>query len=431
MTIGWLSFASALSISFPIIAADKLPETGKQFPALVSFDELMRKFVRENNIPGAALAVAKDGRMVYARGFGYADREKNKHVQPESLFRIASISKPLTAVAIMQLVEKGKLNLEDKVFSILSHKAHLATGTKIDPGLAKITIQQLLQHQGGWDRARSFDPMFRSVKIAKTLGVNPPAKADDIIRFMMGRELDFPPGSQFAYSNFGYCLLGRVIEQVNGSDYEKYMRSEVLKPLGIYSMHIGRSLLKNRAKDEVRYYTRNNSTAIAIMGKYIGKPVLRPYGAWHLEAMDSHGAWIASAVDLVRFGSAVEHFNSSKVLTEKSVSKMVARPKGIAGHDNTGKPKAAYYGLGWAVRPVRNTGKFNRWHSGGLDGTSTILVLRHDGICWAVLFNTRQTVDGQAPSNKIDSLIHSAANSVKEWPKHDLFEQEKTKREYP
>jgi len=431
MTIRWLSFASALSISFPIIAADKLPETGKQFSALVSFDELMRKFVRENNIPGAALAVAKNGRMVYARGFGYADREKNKHVQPESLFRIASISKPLTAVAIMQLVEKGKLNLEDKVFSILPHKAHLATGTKIDPGLAKITIQQLLQHQGGWDRARSFDPMFRSVKIAKTLGVNPPAKADDIIRFMMGRELDFPPGSQFAYSNFGYCLLGRVIEQVSGSDYEKYMRGEVLKPLGIYSMHIGRSLLKNRAKDEVRYYTRNNSTAIAIMGKYIGKPVLRPYGAWHLEAMDSHGGWIASAVDLVRFGSAVEHFNSSKVLTKKSISKMVARPKGIAGHDKTGKPKAAYYGLGWAIRPVRNTGKFNRWHSGGLDGTSTILVLRHDGICWAVLFNTRLTVDGQAPSNKIDSLIHSAANYIKEWPKHDLFEQEKTKREYP
>jgi hypothetical protein len=110
---------------------------------------------------------------------------------------------------------------------------------------------------------------------------------------------------------------------------------------------------------------------------------------------------------------------------------MVARPKGIAGHDNTGKPKAAYYGLGWAIRPVRNTGKFNRWHSGGLDGTSTILVLRHDGICWAVLFNTRQAVDGQAASNKIDSLVHSAANAVKEWPKHDLFEQEKTKRECP
>ena len=82
MTIGWLSFASALSISFPIIAADKLPETGKQFPALVSFDELMRKFVRENNIPGAALAVAKDGRMVYARGFGYADREKKSMFNP-------------------------------------------------------------------------------------------------------------------------------------------------------------------------------------------------------------------------------------------------------------------------------------------------------------------------------------------------------------
>ena len=425
MTVRLLSFAVAIAISFPLIAAEKLPETGKQFPALASFDELMRKFVRENNIPGAALAVAKDGRMVYARGFGFADREKNKHVQPESLFRIASISKPLTAVAIMQLVEKGKLKLEDKVFSILPHKAHLATGTKIDSGLAEITIQQLLQHQGGWDRGRSFDPMFRSVKIANTLGVDPPAKADDIIRFMMGQKLDFSPGSQFAYSNFGYCLLGRVIEQVSGSDYEKYMRSEVLRPLGIYSMHTGKSLLENRAKDEVRYYTRSTSMAIAVMGKQIGKPVLRPYGSWYLEAMDSHGAWIASAVDLVRFGSAVEHFNSSKVLTKKSISKMVARPKGIAGHDKTGKPKAVYYGLGWAIRPVRNTGKFNRWHSGGLDGTSTILVLRHDGICWAVLFNTRQAVDGQAASNKIDPLVHTAANAVKEWPKHDLFKQEK------
>jgi N-acyl-D-amino-acid deacylase len=414
-------------LGFAVLSADasQLPETGESFKTLRPFDNLMRRFVSKNKIPGAALAVAKDGRLIYARGFGYADRERREPVQPASLFRIASISKPLTAVAIMQLVENGKLKLEDKVFSILTHKAHLATGTKIDPRLAEITIQQLLQHQGGWDRGRSFDPMFRPVKIANTLGVNPPAKADHIIRYMMGRKLDFSPDSQFAYSNFGYCLLGRVIEQVSGSDYEKYMRNEVLKPLGIHSMHIGKSLLKNRAKDEVRYYTRNNSTASAVMGKQIGKPVLRPYGAWYLEAMDSHGAWIASAVDLVRFGSAVEYFDSSKVLTKKSIGKMVARPKGIAGHDKTGKPKATYYGFGWAIRPVRNTGKFNRWHSGGLDGTSTILVLRHDGLCWAALFNTNQTPDKKRPGKKIDPLIHKAADAVKAWPKHDLFQSQK------
>ena len=252
---------------------------------------------------------------------------------------------------------------------------------------------------------------------------DPPAKPNDIIRYMMGRKLDFKPGARFAYSNFGYCLLGRAIEQVSGKSYEEYMREEVLKPLGIRSMRIGRTLLKGKAKGEVRYHTRGNSTAIAVMGKQIGRRVPRPYGSWYLEAMDSHGAWIASAVDLVRFGSAVEFFPKSKVLTEQSIREMVARPKGTAGYNHDGKPKAAYYGLGWSIRPVGHTGKSNRWHTGGLDGTSTILVLRHDGICWAVLFNARKTADRQTAASKIDSLVHRAANAVREWPKHDLFKQ--------
>ena len=411
----------ALLSCLPLFAADKIPETGEVFPELASFDELMRSFVKENEIPGAALAVAKDGRLMYTRGFGYADEVLKQPVQPDSLFRIASISKPLTAVAIMQLAEKGKLKLEDHIFSLLPHKPHLGAEAKVDPRLNEITIRHLLQHRGGWDRGQSFDPMFRPIKIASTLGVASPAGPNDIIRYMMGLELDFKPGSRFAYSNFGYCLLGRVIEQVSGKPYEEYMRKEVLLPLGIRSMRIGRTLLKGRAKGEVRYHTRGNSTAIAVMGKQIGRKVPRPYGSWYLEAMDSHGAWIASAVDLVRFGSAIEFFPKSKVLTEKSIREMVARPKGAAGYNRDGKPKLAYYGLGWSIRPVGNTGKSNRWHTGGFDGTSTILVLRHDGICWAVLFNARKTADRQTAASKIDSLIHRAANTVKEWPKHDLF----------
>ena len=100
--------------------------TGRQFAELKPFDELMEGFVRDNELPGAALAVAKDGRLVYARGFGYADVEKKQSVQPESLFRIASISKPFTAVATLQLVEQGRLALDTPVFGLLPHKPHLA-----------------------------------------------------------------------------------------------------------------------------------------------------------------------------------------------------------------------------------------------------------------------------------------------------------------
>jgi len=399
--------------------AAALPETGKSYKALLPFDQMMRDFVRENEIPGAALAVAKDGRLLYARGFGWADRENRKPVQPHSLFRIASISKPITAVAILRLVDKGKLKLAEKAFALLPHKPHLRRGAKVDPRLKQITIRHLLQHRGGWDRAQSMDAMFQPVRFARALGKAPPASADDVIRFMRGWPLDFDPGARYAYSNFGYNVLGRIIEQATGKSYEEYVRAEILKPLGITAMRIGKTLPAARAKDEVRYYARGNRTGLSVMAPNFGKRVPRPYGTWHLEAMDSHGAWIASVIDLVRFGSAVENFQKSKILSPKSIAAMTQRPKGAAGFDAKGKPKPVFYGLGWSVRPVGD--KTNRWHTGSLDGTASLLVLRHDGLCWAVLFNTRSTLKGGHAGQQIDPLVHKAVAAVKEWPKHDLF----------
>src|SRR5262249_47998282 len=158
-----------------------------------------------NKVPGAALAVVRHGRLVYARGFGYADQEKHRPVQPQSLFRIASISKPFTATAIMQLIERGKLRLDDRVVDILHRdpRYHIHDNR---PFWKKVTVRQLLQHTGGWDRQQSFDPQFRSVLIAKEEHVAPPAMPAQIIQYMLDRPLDFEPGTRSAYSNFGYCL---------------------------------------------------------------------------------------------------------------------------------------------------------------------------------------------------------------------------------
>jgi N-acyl-D-amino-acid deacylase len=402
-------------------ATSALVETGESFEQLISFDELMRTFVRDNKIPGAALAVGRQGRLVYARGFGYADVQRKRPVQPDSLFRIASISKPVTAVAIMRLVDQGKLKLDDRVFDLLPHKPHLPHGGQPDPRLKEVTVRQLLQHTGGWDRDVSIDPMFQPVKIAHSLGVAPPAEPNHIIRFMMGWQLDFDPGTRHAYSNFGYCLLGRVIEQVSRRSYEEHVRTDLLQPLGIRSMRIGKTLPDGRAEQEVCYYAGRNRSGVAVVGDRFAARVPRPYGAWYLEAMDSHGGWIASAVDLLRFASAIENVRQSKLLTDDSIRAMFARPEGTAGHEENGQPKPVYYGLGWLVRHLDDEGKINRWHMGGLDGTSTILVIRHDGLCWTVLFNTSATSDGRAPSRKIDSLVHKAADAVKQWPEHDLF----------
>ena len=327
-------------------AASPPPVSGRRDPRLASFDELMLAFVSQNKVPGAALAVVRDGRLIYARGFGWSDRESKQPVRPDSLFRIASISKPITAVAILKLVDRGTLKLSDRVFDIIKLAPHLSDGAKVDPNLRKITVRHVLHHRGGWDRGRSGDPMFMPVRIAEALGVDPPAGPKHIIRYMMGRPLDFVPGTKMVYSNFGYCVLGRVIEAVSGVGYEQFVRREVFAPLGITRPRIGRTLPDGRADGEVRYYDPSGRKSSGVMAAVLGKRVAGPYGAWHLEAMDAHGGWIASAIDLMRLAAALDDPKRSRILSAKSATAMFARPA------EKPPPSPAYYAMGWMVRPV-------------------------------------------------------------------------------
>jgi N-acyl-D-amino-acid deacylase len=405
------------------IDAFDLSITGDDDPRLRSFDRLLAAFVMLHEIPGAAAAVTKNGRLVYARGFGWADVENREPVQPTSLFRIASISKPITAVAVLQLVERGKLTLEEKAFPLLKIEPYLAEAAQFDVRLNEITVRQLLQHTAGFDRAMSFDPMVGqpSVEIARTLGAVPPATCEQIIRNMLGRPLDFAPGERFAYSNFGYCVLGRIIEKCSGQAYGKFVCEQVLAPLGIRTMRLGRTLAADRAANEVKYYARPDQKGAAVVGDKIGAEVSLPYGAWCLETMDAHGGWIASAVDLVRFAAAFDERERCKILTAPSIATMFSRPTGSAGYEPDGQPKVRHYGCGWSVIERGGHGGANAWHTGGLDGTSTLLVRRADGLNWAVLFNAGRDAKGEFYCSTIDPLMHRAADEVSQWPEHDLF----------
>ncbi|MCY3017927.1 MAG: serine hydrolase [Planctomycetota bacterium] len=405
-----------LAALLPVYAGEAavLPVTGAENADLVSFDKLMRSFMTEHNVPGAALAVTKDSRLVYARGFGFADAQKKEPVQPTSLFRIASLSKSITGVAVLQLVEQGKFGLDDKMLERLSPDMRPANIG--DARLEQVTVRQLLHHTGGWDSAKSYDPMFRSVEIAKAEKADPPAAPEDIIRYMLRRKLDFDPGTRHAYSNFGYCILGRIIERASGETYETYVREKVLAPLGITAMRIGKTLPEGRAAGEVEYLDSKGRTGAAVVGAPLGRKVPLPYGTFCLEALDAHGGWIASAVDLVRFAAAFDDPARCKILKPESIKPMFERPEGPAGYETNGKPKAAYYACGWSVRPVGNTGKANTWHNGLLSGSSTIMVRRHDGINWAVLFNSDSDAKGKNLAGEIDGLVHQAADAVRKWP---------------
>ena len=201
--------------------------------------------------------------------------------------RIASVSKSITGVAIMQLAGKRKLNLDQPVFDLL--KFDPMDPTTVDPDLKKITIRHLLHHTGGFDRQESYDPMFQAKKMVKALGKELPISHEDIIRYQMSQPLDFVPGEKFAYSNYGYCLLGRVIEEVTGDTYEDYVKANVLKPIGVRNMKIGKALERDRDEDETKYYLRIQTNFPCTVAPDIGKIVKRQYGVSDVSLMESHG----------------------------------------------------------------------------------------------------------------------------------------------
>ena len=392
--------------------AKKLPVSGEPHEDLVSFDELMIRFVQEHQVPGAALAVTRNSNLIYARGFGWANVESKRPVEPDSLFRIASVSKPITAVAVLQLVPASKL--DDRVFDVLPAKDWLPQ--KFDTRLASITIRQLLQHTAGWDRDKSFDPISRPHQVAQVLQHKLPMGPKEVVRFSLTLPLDFDPGTRFAYSNIGYLLLGRLIEHLSGLGYEEYVQQHVLKPSGVTSMKLGRVWKGDLAKGEVHYYDVLRRQGPAVNGPKLNVKVPLVYGAENFEAFEAHGGWIASAVDLVKFASAFDDPGSSKLLKLDQITEMWACPAGAAGHEPAGQQKAAYYGCGWNVRPVGNQGRANTWHGGLIAGTSSLLVRRHDGLNWAVLFNTDRDQKEKVLSDLIDPLVHQAADAVRHWP---------------
>ncbi len=388
--------------------------TGTAPKQLQAFDHLMQRFIEQHHVPGAALAITKGGKLVYSRGFGYADIAAKEQVQPTSLFRIASVSKPITAVAILQLIEAGQLKLDDPVFSILDFEAEIkAAGSAFDKRLRNVTIRHLLEHRGGWDRDLSFDAMFQSVRFAQQLNVPPPAGQREIIIAMLRVPLDFEPGERYAYSNFGYSLLGRVIEKLSGQTYATYVQQRVLAPAGISAMRIGATRLDGRQPGEVRYYAPGNGSSV--FHADLGEDVSHCYGAWHLEAMDSHGGWIASAEELAKFAIALDDPTKSPLLSAASIAQMYQRPKGSAGYHDDGSPKKSFYSLGWSNLEL-NDGRINHWHTGSLPGTATLLLRRHDGCNLIALMNSRVSPEVEHLGRTIESELNKLADSITEWP---------------
>lgn len=268
------------------------------------FDRMIEQFMNKWEIKGASFALMKDNRLIYCKGYGLADAEAQIPTDVKHVFRVASVSKLITAVGIMKLVEEGKIRLNDRVFGeqgVLNDSCFLDIK---DPRSKKITVEQLLRHQGGYSIAYG-DPMFCPLEIARKMNVEPPVDLNTMIRFVLSRRLGYSPGDGTRYSNIGYGILSKVIEKVTGKGYEEYIRKNILKPAGCSDMYLGHNLDTDHFPNEVKYYEVSNAELIpACDGS--GKMVYRSNGGNNIEELYGAGGWVASPAELLRFLATID-----------------------------------------------------------------------------------------------------------------------------
>jgi CubicO group peptidase (beta-lactamase class C family) len=342
---------------------------------------LVAEFKRSFSVPAVSIAISRNGQFVYDQAFGLMDRAKALQAEQSTLFRIASVTKPITSVTIFSLIEKARLNLTDKIFGPSG-----VLGTKYGKSPYKqyvtdITIDHLLTHTcGGWPNDAT-DPMFQ----------HDSWNQEKLISWTLENlELRYPPGQHWAYSNFGYCLLGRVIEQVTGQPYDAYVQANILAPCGITDMQIGRNKEGQRFPNEVTYF-----------GQYSEDPY-----KMNVTRMDSHGGWVASPTSLVQFLDHLGGLPNLPSLLKPETIRIMTTPTPAYPPNSPGK-----YARGWMVR---NNGQGNWWHSGSLPGTSTIMVRTATGMCWAALTNTRTEPHNEMDA-ALDQLVWNMVRLVPAW----------------
>ncbi len=359
-------------------------------------------FMRNWSIKGASVAVAREGKLLYARGFGYASVPDSIPVEPYHRFRVASVSKLITAVAIMKLQEEGKLSVSEKVFGPGAILDDTLFAHPKDRRVYDITVAHLLAHEGGWSQ-RFGDQMFMPDVIAKTMDVPMPVDLKTIIRFALSKNLHFTPGTGQSYSNLGYSILGLVIEEASGMDYETYCRRKILEPLGIFDMSLGRNLPEDALPLEVSYYEVENAPLKpSVYGT--GDMVPASRGGNDIETLGAAGGWVATAPDLMRLLLAVDGFDEPKdILLPESIEFMTDVYNGFAP-------------VGWRATMPNGTW----WRTGSFSGTTAMLKRMPDGTAWVVLMNS-SAWNGPELTSDIDHMMARFLQRINDWPETDLF----------
>jgi CubicO group peptidase (beta-lactamase class C family) len=402
---------------------------GRADASLAPFDDAVQSFMQANTIPGAQLAVTRNNKLVLARGYSWIT-DIEAPVEPTSLFRLASVSKALTGAAIVRLVEDGKLSLRDRLVDRID-----LPGTISDPEINDIRVEHLLYHVGGWNRhdreqgGSGVDPMSNDLRISSDYGVELPITRQVIMKWMNEKyttycirkrhSLDFTPGTVdgAVYSNYGYMLLGQIVEAVSGMGYEDFVATRLLQPLGIRRMRLGRTLLRDKLANEVLHHA-NKASNFSLRPNIMlaGAPLntMEQYGGhFNMENDASNGAWLGSAVDLVRFASTFDD-PACPIFSAASIATIFAK------HAYVSVGVTSFDTCGWFVQLADpNPGQVKTGH---FAGTAAMLdrwqdTRSGDKYTAALLFNKDE---GDADWDMI-GLVRDAARKIGTWPNSDYW----------
>ncbi|HQR05862.1 MAG TPA: serine hydrolase domain-containing protein [Gemmatales bacterium] len=352
MHITLITSLLVLLLSVTSTLAQTLPITGKKFVNYEPIDRAMQEFMIRIGAQAGSVALSKDGKLLFSQGYGWSDKAKLKPTQPDALFRIASVSKPITAAAIKNAIRAGELSYDTKAIEFIGIKP-LDNHEIADPRILTITVRQLLSHRGGWDRDKSFDPVFEYRRVERELHLARAAGPRDVIQFMLMQQLQFTPGERSAYSNFGYIVLGRVLEKAMKKPFGECLEESIFKPLKITDIKLGHSSSNKRDPREVWYP----------VGDY----------ALSMEVMDANGGMIASAPALCQFLEAY-----------------------------------------WIGGDPRKPGQRGNWtFFGSMPGTTSMARQRNDGYNIAVLLNNRRNNQSGEDDDVLKKAMDKAIDAVK------------------
>ncbi len=303
----------------------------------------LRQIVEEQGLPGLALGVIEDGRLVYASGFGVMKLGEPQPITPETLFHMASITKPFVATSVMQLWEQGKVDLDAPVTRYLPYfRLH-------DDRYKLITVRQMLTHTSGmpdvedyrWDHPEYDD-----------------GSLERYVRSLTDKNLRWNPGTKFAYSNMAFEVLGDLVAKVSGVSFEDYVDVHILKPLG---MHSSTLLIKQADPHKLAAGHRKASNGTVVVVEHY------PYNRAHTPSSDLH----SNVEDMARW--AMANMNRGE-LDGKRILK-------ASTYDVMWKPASAGsapapVGISWFVGEINGQKAIS--HNGGDDGFLTRLVMFPD-----------------------------------------------------